>query len=90
MSSSAEPGVYEADGLITDEPGLCLTIFSADCIPVLLLDPVRRCAAAVHAGWRGTALGIAARAALRMREDYGCRRNISGPPSGLGSPPAAF
>lgn len=60
MSSSAEPGVYEADGLITDEPGLCLTIFSADCIPVLLLDPVRRCAAAVHAGWRGTALGIAA------------------------------
>ncbi len=42
---------------------LCLTVFSADCIPVLLCDPRKKVAAAVHAGWRGTALGIAARAA---------------------------
>ena len=90
MSSSAEPGVYEADGLITDEPGLCLTIFSADCIPVLLLDPVRRCAAAVHAGWRGTALGIAARAALRMREDYGCRPEHIRAAIGPGISPCCF
>ena len=66
------PGVFEADGLVTDRPGVCLTIFSGDCIPVLLYDPVRRCVAAVHAGWRGTAAGAAARAAQAMIRDYGC------------------
>lgn len=57
---------YEADGLMTDTPGVVLLIFSADCIPVLLYDPVRRVAAACHAGWRGTALGIAQRAVEKM------------------------
>ena len=41
--------------------------------PVLLYDPVRRVAAAVHAGWRGTAAGIAATAVERMKEVYDCR-----------------
>lgn len=63
---------YEADGLVTDIPGVALTIFSADCIPILLYDPERRVIAAVHAGWRGTALGIAARAAEKMAAVYGC------------------
>ena len=62
---------YEADGLVTDIPGVALVIFSADCLPVLLYDPVRRVIAAVHAGWRGTALAIAGRAAARMVSDYG-------------------
>lgn len=66
------PAPWETDGLITDVPGLCLTVFSADCVPVLLYDPVRRCIAAVHSGWRGTALSIAARAAQQMMTDYGC------------------
>lgn len=64
---------YEADGLMTDTPGVVLLIYSADCIPVLLYDPVRRVAAAVHAGWRGTAAGIAATAVERMKEVYDCR-----------------
>ena len=72
QSDLAAPGAVAADGLVTDEPGLCLTVFSADCIPVLLYDPVRRCAAAAHAGWRGTAAGIAARAVEVMAADYGC------------------
>lgn len=72
MDSPEAPGSYEADGLITDEPGVCLTVFSGDCIPILLYDPVRRCVAAAHAGWRGTAAGIAARAAEAMVRDYGC------------------
>ena len=66
------PCQVEADGLVTDVPGVCLTIFSGDCIPVLLYDPVRRCVAAAHAGWRGTAAGIAARAVEAMVEGYGC------------------
>ena len=64
--------VVDADGLVTDEEGLTLTVFSADCLPILFYDPVRRCIAAVHAGWRGTALGIAAEAVKAMVERYGC------------------
>lgn len=66
------PAPWEADGLVTDVPGLCLTVFSADCVPVLLYDPVRRCIAAVHSGWRGTAMSIAVRAVEKMVKDYGC------------------
>lgn len=60
------------DGLITDEPDVVLTVFSADCTPILLYDPVRRAIGAVHAGWRGTALGIAAKAVSRMAEEFDC------------------
>lgn len=72
-SGTSRPGEFDADGLITDVPGLALVVFSADCLPILLHDPVRRVAAAVHAGWRGTALGIVERAVEKMREIYGCR-----------------
>ena len=44
---------YEADGLVTDEEDLPLIIFTADCGPILLHDPVRGAVGAVHAGWRG-------------------------------------
>ena len=71
QSDPAAPGTVDADGLVTDQPGLCLTVFSADCIPVLLYDPVRRCVGAAHAGWRGTAAGIAARTAEAMTAHYG-------------------
>ena len=60
------------DGILTDEPGVVLVCFAADCTPVLLFDPVRQAIAAVHAGWRGTAQGIAYKAVLRMREEFGC------------------
>ena len=64
---------YDADALITDIPGLALVIFTADCIPVLLYDPVRRVVGAAHAGWRSTALSIAEKTARRMEEIFGCR-----------------
>ena len=64
---------YEADGLMTDLPGVALVVYCADCIPILFYDPVRRCAAAVHAGWRGTAAGIATAAVDRMKNVYGSR-----------------
>ncbi len=68
------PVDYEADALITDVPGLALTVFSADCLPILLYDPVRRAVGAVHAGWRGTSLGIVTRTVERMNDCFGCRR----------------
>ncbi len=61
------------DGVITDEPNVALVCFSADCTPVLLYDPVRGAVGAVHAGWRGTAMGIARRAVEAMTREFGCR-----------------
>lgn len=62
-----------ADGLITDVPGLALTVFSADCNVILLCDPVARAVGACHAGWRGTAMGIAKKTVGEMVRHYGCR-----------------
>ena len=77
------------DGLVTNEPGVALVCFAADCTPVLLYDPVARAVGAVHSGWRGTAQGIAARAVERMGALYGSRpeniRAAIGP--SIGHPP---
>ncbi len=62
------PGV---DGLITDQPGLPLLATFADCSPLLLYDPRHHAVALCHAGWRGTAEGIATRAVAALRERYG-------------------
>ena len=61
------------DGLVTNVPGTVLTVFSADCTPVLLYDPVTGAVGAVHAGWRGTAAAIAAVAVEQMETACGCR-----------------
>ncbi len=76
--SGAEPSIFgtepplEGDGVITAERGLYLGILTADCVPVLFLDPERCVVGAVHAGWRGTAKGIAGKAVRRMRVEFGC------------------
>lgn len=61
------------DALVTDRPGLPLLATFADCYPVLLYDPGRRALALAHAGWRGTAAGIAANAVEALVREYGCR-----------------
>ncbi len=61
------------DGLITNEPGVALVCFSADCTPVLLFDPVSRAVAAIHAGWRGTANGAVCKAVEAMEREFGAR-----------------
>lgn len=62
----------ESDALVTNEPGVALWVFTADCTPVLLHDPVTGAVGAVHAGWRGTAAGIAAKAVKAMQTHFGC------------------
>ena len=81
---------YEADGLMTDLPGAALVVYTADCIPILFYDPVRRCVAAVHAGWRGTAAGIATAAVDRMKHVYGSRPEDSLAAIGPGIGPDCF
>ena len=63
----------EADALITDRPGWALVKHAADCVPILLLDPVQKAVAAVHAGWRGTVASIAQKTVRRMAERFGSR-----------------
>ena len=69
MLEGASP---ECDALITNEPGVALVIFTADCTPILFHDPVTGAVGAAHAGWRGTALGIAARTVEAMVREFGC------------------
>lgn len=73
LSDLYAPTPLEADGLITNVPHVALLVFYADCIPVLLYDPVRRAVGAVHSGWRGTAKGIAGKAVRLMGEHFGSR-----------------
>jgi len=65
-------GRPKADASVASEPGFLLGIETADCLPVLLVDPKRRAVAAVHAGWRGTALGVT-RAAVAALSRGGSR-----------------
>jgi polyphenol oxidase len=52
----------EADALLADRPGVAVGVKTADCVPILIADPQTGRVAAVHSGWRGTALRVAARA----------------------------
>ena len=62
----------ECDALITCEPGTALLVFTADCTPILLHDPVTGAVGAVHAGWRGTAADIAGKTVRAMVHSFGC------------------
>lgn len=59
------------DALVTDIPGYCLCISTADCIPVLLYDERKQVIAAIHAGWRGTVARIVENTLSVMAEQYG-------------------
>lgn len=63
----------EADALVTNRPGLLLCLRFADCVPVLLFDPVRRAVGIAHAGWRGTVKTIAAAMVHEMTRTFGTR-----------------
>ena len=70
VSNGAVKRAGIGDGLMTDAPNTVLGVMAADCVPLLFLEPGRKVAAAVHAGWRGAAVGIAATAVTRMKEEY--------------------
>jgi YfiH family protein len=60
-----------ADGAITDQPHVALTIRTADCLPVFLYDPLRPAIGLIHAGWKGTHQGITAQAVQTMKARWG-------------------
>ena len=62
----------ECDALVTNDPGAALMVFTADCTPLLLHDPITGAVGAAHAGWRGTAAGIGAKTVKAMVDAFGC------------------
>ena len=60
------------DAFITSLPGVAIGVRTADCVPVLLYDPVKQVVAAVHAGWKGTVLHISQRAVAVMQQQFRC------------------
>lgn len=63
----------DVDGLITNEPGICLTTFYADCVPLYFVDPVHKAIGLSHSGWRGTVGRMGEKTLEAMREAYGTR-----------------
>jgi YfiH family protein len=67
-----EPGyVGEGDALLTSEPGVAVSVRTADCFPILLADPKTHIVAAIHAGWRGTVSGVVRTSLDRMGREFG-------------------
>jgi YfiH family protein len=71
ISSIPSTEITETDALVTNKAGICLCVQTADCVPILLFDPVKNVIAAVHAGWRGTVKKIAEIAVQKMMHNYG-------------------
>lgn len=61
----------DIDGLITNVPGLCLSTFYADCVPLYFVDPVKKAIGLSHSGWRGTVGKIGCVTVQKMQEEYG-------------------
>jgi hypothetical protein len=63
--------IIGVDGLITNQAGVTLTTFYADCVPLFFLDPVKEIIGLSHAGWRGTVKAIGPKTIKRMVDIYG-------------------
>ena len=74
LSATVKGMILEGvDALITDVKDVCIGVSTADCIPILIYDYAHHAAAAVHAGWRGTAKRIACKAVKMMEVSFGSR-----------------
>ena len=68
-----ERAFHEVDGMITNTPGIVLTTFYADCVPLYFVDPVHRAICLSHSGWRGTVGKIGKVTLEAMEKRYGTR-----------------
>lgn len=72
MGIVRERNYENIDGLVTQEPGLMLITYYADCVPVYFYDPVNKVIGLSHSGWRGTLINIGGETIKVMEESYGC------------------
>lgn len=63
----------DIDGLITNVPGIALTTFYADCVPLYFVDPVEKVIGLAHSGWRGTVKRMGECTIRKMSEEFGCK-----------------
>lgn len=63
----------DVDGLITNVPGIVLSTFYADCVPLYFVDPVNKAIGLSHSGWRGTVNKMGKVTVQKMMEEYGCK-----------------
>jgi YfiH family protein len=66
-SYALDDAIPDVDALVTSTPGVVLAILTADCVPIVLHDPLAGVLACVHAGWRGTVAGVCAAAVAAMQ-----------------------
>jgi len=67
---SLESAIANCDALITNQKKIMLTILTADCVPILLFDPIQEVVAVVHAGWKGTQQEIVKKTVKKMNETF--------------------
>ncbi|WAH35522.1 peptidoglycan editing factor PgeF [Alicyclobacillus dauci] len=70
-ATKASPNRMAADALVTNDKNVALAILTADCVPILFYDPVRKAIGAAHSGWRGTVSHISKRVVETMQKTYG-------------------
>lgn len=63
--------IREIDGLVTDEPGVMLMAFFADCVPLIFYDPIKKAVGNAHSGWRGTVGAMG-----QKMVEPGCMKNL--------------
>ncbi len=71
MGVTRQRSYHDVDGLITDEPGVCLVTSFADCVPLYFADPVHRAIGLTHSGWRGTVAKAGMKTIRLMEETFG-------------------
>lgn len=71
VATDSQGGVDLADAMVTNVPGICPMVLVADCVPILMYDPVKKVVGAVHAGWKGTLGSITKRVVEVFTEQFG-------------------
>ncbi len=70
MGITRKRSYSEIDGHITNNVNVPLIVFSADCVPILFVDPKTKCVGATHSGWKGTVQKIGAKTVRKMEEEF--------------------
>lgn len=73
LDDAQQVATQEADAVVTGDEDVAVGVIVADCVPVLLVDPVTGACAAVHAGWRGTAANVAGETLKTLQKNMGSR-----------------
>lgn len=70
-TNEKQQALNEIDAVVTDQKNIAIGISTADCVPILIYDPIKHVFAAIHAGWRGPVAKIVSKTILRMEKEYG-------------------